>query len=77
MRLSEAEATRRAVISEICAPEATAAKLSAMGFTVGEEIGILRKKKDGGAVILLRGTRIALGADAAKGIMVTNVSGKK
>lgn len=44
-----------------------------MGLTGGTEVAVLRKKRDGGTVILFRGTRIALGGDVGREVEVENV----
>lgn len=45
-------------------------RLEAMGLTTGAPVEILGKKRSGSTIIRLRGTRYAIGAEIAMGIVV-------
>ena len=45
-------------------------RLEALGLTEGTALEILNKKRNGSAVIKVRGTRFAIGRDIAEGIFI-------
>jgi ferrous iron transport protein A len=49
-------------------------RLEAMGMISGTQITILNRKKNGTTIFKVRGTRLAVGQNLAKGILVKEVS---
>lgn len=49
-------------------------RLEALGLTMDAPVKILHKKRKGAMVILLRGTRFAIGSGIAKAVTVTEVA---
>lgn len=49
-------------------------RLEALGLTIGTKITVLNCKKDGAVIILVRGTRIAVGKEIADAIFVEEVT---
>lgn len=70
MKLSEGKPAGKYVVLETELPLKLERRLEALGMTDGTEVRILHKKNSGSMVILLRGTRFAVGKGISENITV-------
>ena len=61
--LASAPLNTSLVLRESDAPDAARQRLSSLGLRVGTRFSVLQKTAGGGRVLLVSGSRIALGAD--------------
>ena len=75
MQLSDLKIGQSAVVTKINLPFTIERRLQALGMTLGTRISVLNRKGRGIMIILLRGTRFALGYNMTRNIGVDNVEG--
>lgn len=68
--LTELSSGERAVIFQFTIPNTTVNRLLSLGFTPGVEISMMQNYGRGPLVVVVRGTRVALGRSEALGILV-------
>lgn len=73
MQLSDLKIGQSAVVTKIDLPFTIERRLQALGMTLGTRISVLNRKGRGIMIILLRGTRFALGYNMTRNIGVDNV----
>lgn len=73
MQLNELQIGQSAVVTKIDLPFAIERRLQALGMTLGTRISVLNRKGEGIMIILLRGTRFALGYNMTRNIGVDQV----
>ena len=73
MTLSEGNAGQIYEVVRTVLPVQVEKRMEALGMTLGTQIRILHKKRGGTLVILLRGTRFAVGRGISSGIQVKEV----
>lgn len=73
MQLSDLKIGQSAVVTKINLPFTIERRLQALGMTLGTRISVLNRKGRGIMIILLRGTRFALGYNMTRNIGVDNV----
>lgn len=73
MQLSDMKIGQSAVVTKIDLPFTIERRLQALGMTLGTRISVLNRKGRGIMIILLRGTRFALGYNMTRNIGVDNV----
>ena len=68
MTLAEGNVGCTYEVQQICLEENTERRLEALGLTEGTDIVILGRKRSGTSIFNVRGTRLAVGRDIARGI---------
>ena len=58
------------VVESLQMKGATLRRLEALGLTIGTKITILNNKKSGTVIFMVRGTRLAIGANIADSILI-------
>ena len=74
MQLCDGKISGRYCVGASTVPEHLQRRLEALGMTEGATLEIIHKKHSGTMVIVLRGTRFALGKDVTRGISVEEVA---
>ncbi|MEG1847722.1 MAG: FeoA domain-containing protein [Lachnospiraceae bacterium] len=70
MTLFEAKTARDYVIKGVFVEETITRRLEALGLNDGTILHILTRKKNGALIIMVRGTRLALGKHISSGIEI-------
>lgn len=70
MTLYEGKIAHTYYVKDMRIEEAVMRRLEALGMNEGTKVSFLNSKKDGAVIIKVRGTRLALGKNIAKGIEV-------
>ena len=73
LQLNELQIGQSAVVTKIDLPFTIERRLQALGMTLGTRISVLNRKGKGIMIILLRGTRFALGYNMTRNIGVDKV----
>ena len=73
MTLDEGKEGKEYVVADAKLPEQLQKRMEALGLTTGTIVKIIHKKHSGTAVILLRGTRFAVGRGITSKINVGEV----
>ena len=73
LQLNELQIGQSAIVTKIDLPFTIERRLQALGMTLGTRISVLNRKGKGIMIILLRGTRFALGYNMTRNIGVDNV----
>ncbi|MCC7370259.1 MAG: ferrous iron transport protein A [Chloroflexi bacterium] len=60
----------RGVVSGITGEHGALSRLSALGFSIGTEVQMLRNASHGPMIVLVRNTRVALAREVAAGILL-------
>ena len=74
--LTDLTSGSRATVREMRGGKNIMSRLSAMGLSVGSELEVLDNRGHGPILVLVRGTRIALGRGEAIKIIVAELSGE-
>jgi ferrous iron transport protein A len=74
--LTELKAGSRAIVRDMRGGKNILSRLSAMGLSVGSELEVLDNRGHGPILVLVRGTRIALGRGEATKIVVEELGGE-
>ena len=69
-KLNECEIGGRYVVAGVQVDEGITRRLEALGVNEGTPVNILNKKGSGSVIIMVRGTRLALGRRLSEGITV-------
>lgn len=70
MWLGNLPAGTRATVCRLCGGREFAARAAALGFTPGAEVTVLQNYGSGPVIVLVRGSRVALGRGEAQKIQV-------
>jgi Fe2+ transport system protein FeoA len=70
LSLAEVKTGEHAIFQSISAEKVVASRLTSLGFTPGVEIEMTQNYGHGPLVVSIRGTRVALGRQEAKNIIV-------
>ena len=73
MQLNQLKIGQSAVVTKIDLPFTIERRLQALGMTLGTRIAVVNRKGKGIMIILLRGTRFALGYNMTRNIGVDKV----
>lgn len=69
-QLTELYTGETAILCQLKMPKANVNRLLSLGFTPGVEISMMQNYGRGPLVVIVRGTRVALGRNEALGILV-------
>ena len=73
MTLNDGKVGQKYVVADTKRPQQLQKRMEALGLTIGTIITIMHRKRNGTEVILLRGTRFALGRGITEKITVGEV----
>lgn len=73
MTLNDGKVGGKYVVADAKLPIQLQKRMEALGLTIGTIVTVMHKKRSGTAVILLRGTRFAVGRGITSKIMVGEV----
>lgn len=73
MTLNEGNEGAEYIVADDSLPEDIKRRMEALGLTFGTKVKIMHKKKNGTLVMLLRGTRFAVGRGISSAITVAEV----
>lgn len=70
MTLTDGKIGKKYIVERVELPLSLEKRMEALGMTKGSEITLLHRKRNGTSVILLRGTKFAVGTDVTANIYV-------
>ncbi|MEG0250863.1 MAG: FeoA family protein [Peptostreptococcus sp.] len=70
MTLTDAKIGEEYIVENVELPLTLEKRMESLGMTRGSKITLLHKKRNGTSVILIRGTKFAIGTDVASNIHV-------
>lgn len=73
--LGDLQTGQKGTVSGLQGGRVFAARMAALGFTPGAEIAMIQNFKRGPVIVLVRGTRIALGRGEASRVLVHSTNG--
>lgn len=75
MKLHEGEIGKTYIVYSIMVKDAITRRLEALGITELTPVTLMNKKGSGTVIILVRGTRLALGRKISEGIEIREAAG--
>lgn len=78
MTLTDGKIGEEYIVERVELPLSLEKRMEALGMTIASSVKLIHKKRNGTSVILIRGTKFAIGRDVASNIHVkgSNISGK-
>lgn len=70
MTLAEGNIDEKYVVEQVNLPITLEKRMESLGMTIGSKVTLLHQKRNKTSVILIRGTKFAIGRDVASNIYV-------
>ncbi|MBC2578327.1 ferrous iron transport protein A [Peptostreptococcus russellii] len=70
MTLAEGNIDKKYVVEQVNLPITLEKRMESLGMTIGSKVTLLHQKRNKTSVILIRGTKFAIGRDVASNIYV-------
>lgn len=70
MTLAEGNIDEKYVVEQVNLPITLEKRIESLGMTIGSKVTLLQQKRNKTSVILIRGTKFAIGRDVASNIYV-------
>ncbi|SEN96718.1 ferrous iron transport protein A [Peptostreptococcus russellii] len=70
MTLAEGNIDKKYVVEQVNLPITLEKRMESLGMTIGSKVTLLQQKRNKTSVILIRGTKFAIGRDVASNIYV-------
>lgn len=70
MTLAEGNIDKKYVVEQVNLPITLEKRMESLGMTIGSKVTLLQQKRNKTSVILIRGTKFAIGRDVAYNIYV-------
>ncbi len=70
MTLAEGNIDEKYVVEQVNLPITLEKRMESLGMTIGSKVTLLQQKRNKTSVILIRGTKFAIGRDVASNIYV-------
>jgi Fe2+ transport system protein FeoA len=72
--LAELAAGSRAVVREVCGGKTFAGRLASLGLVAGSDLEVLQNSQDGPMLVRAHNTRVALGRNEARKVLVEELN---